>query len=659
MNKKFLLPFALSALTVVLHGCGGESAKINEDPTKGVSGVTTNNSCDVKNADCLQFVLDYPISGLNFDCSSDEFNHFATKLEGNVVTGACKLGDSVSFYIQGEDSAKKITLGTVKLDDISKMKLNTPPRLRVIDIASAMTGNTPSALNVNDNTTRVAMALVKIFQTAGVERDSNVIGDIQPTELTVVKKDQLASISQDVGTAEIVSGAYINILRPWLNVSRVSDAQALAMLQQLLHLANTGVWQADLPIAKLVDSGTTTPIEGSVRPDGFFGCNKSVAADCVKASASLKHSMGNFLLISDRQGYTIGYGQQWRGAATINNNIVVAPYILTTKVKPLKVQVNAQNNWFNSITRTVNATQPLRLSLNNTAAEDLLIKQGKLINGNTIAGTAEVYKQLAKLKATDSIDSSHLGLWQHNISGDDAYQGTIDIVKANPSSYLARDIFKTAANVKAQQSYIFPLYATLNFKFLDTTIPAVDVGIVIDERGDIRTDIKANATATDKTGICGTVQSVNADGTITDSNGETQYRIGTTGATLFSSTDKSISVRMLLSNPKFGHVDGAVFGLNLGANSGAKINVHNLLAGQATGINMTDFTNNSVIWSNTFAAYQLVYNNLYNELTTEEKAKYDAPTDAEKELAKRFSGTVTIKIADQAIAACKAIRVKA
>lgn len=83
---------------------------------------------------------------------------------------------------------KKITLGTVKLDDISKMKLNTPPRLRVIDIASAMTGNTPSALNVNDNTTRVAMALVKIFQTAGVERDSNVIGDIQPTELTVVKK---------------------------------------------------------------------------------------------------------------------------------------------------------------------------------------------------------------------------------------------------------------------------------------------------------------------------------------------------------------------------------------------------------------------------------------------------------------------------------------
>ena len=188
MNKKILLPFALSALTVVLHGCGGESAKINEDPTKGVSGVTTNNSCDVKNADCLQFVLDYPISGLNFDCSSDEFNHFATKLEGNVVTGACKLGDSVSFYIQGEDSAKKITLGTVKLDDISKMKLNTPPRLRVIDIASAMTGNTPSALNVNDNTTRVAMALVKIFQTAGVERDSNVIGDIQPTELTVVKK---------------------------------------------------------------------------------------------------------------------------------------------------------------------------------------------------------------------------------------------------------------------------------------------------------------------------------------------------------------------------------------------------------------------------------------------------------------------------------------
>ena len=140
MNKKILLPFAFSTLAVLMHGCGGESAKINEDPTKGVT-VTKNASCDVTADDCLQFALDYPVAGLNFDCSSDKINHFATKLDSNIVTGACKLGDEVSFYIQGESSTRKISLGTVKLDNISKLKLATPPRIRLVDMATALTNN--------------------------------------------------------------------------------------------------------------------------------------------------------------------------------------------------------------------------------------------------------------------------------------------------------------------------------------------------------------------------------------------------------------------------------------------------------------------------------------------------------------------------------------
>ena len=101
-----------------------------------------------------------------------------------------------------------------------------------------------------------------------------------------------------------------------------------------------------------------------------------------------------------------------------------------------------------------------------------------------------------------------------------------------------------------------------------------------------------------------------------------------------------------------------MFGLNLTTGTGAKINVHNLLSGQATGINLTNFTNSTVSWSNTSAYYTDVYNRLYDDLTTEEKNKYVKPTDAERELGKRYSGTVSIKIADQTIPACKAIRTK-
>ena len=53
------------------------------------------------------------------------------------------------------------------------------------------------------------------------------------------------------------------------------------------------------------------------------------------------------------------------------------------------------------------------------------------------------------------------------------------------------------------------------------------LGIVVDENGDIRTDIKPNATATDMSGQCGVVSNTS----LIDNNGVQQYRIGTTGGT--------------------------------------------------------------------------------------------------------------------------------
>lgn len=655
MNKKTILPLSLSIIAAMMTACGGESAIINEDPNQGVDGVTTNTSCDVSASDCLKFVLDYPVSGINFDCSTDKINHFATKLDGNIVTGACKLGDEASFYIQGS-SARKINLGTIKLDTISKLKTATLPHIRVIDFATALTGKMPNSLDKNDETIRVAVALIRIMHSLGVERNDNVVGDIQPIEFTEEKKDLLVNVTKDIGVNELLSGEYITLLQPWLDVSKVSDDQAYTLLIRLLNLVNTGVWQADLPAYKA--GGESTSVN-NFRPDGFFGCNKELTSKCVDNDTNLLHSMGAFFLLSDRQGYTIGDGQQWKGAATITNGLVVAPITLITKVKPIKLQVDAQKDWLDPINMQVNTNKPLRFKISeNNSAEDLLIYQGKLINRNTIPGTTNFYKQLIKAKDTDTVDTTHLGLWKQSISSTN-YNGTVDIVKINPSSYLAKDIFKTRNNVASNQQYIFPLYATLTFRFSnEANLAPVDLGIVIDEDGDIRTDIKANSTATDMSGICGSVKTVNSDGSITDSNDQKQFRIGTTGATLFSTNDKSISVRAILSNPKFGNINGVMFGLNVTAGTGAKININNLLAGQATGINLTNFSNNTVTWSNTYAYFVDVYNRLYDDLTTEEKNKYVAPTAEERELAKRFSGSVSIKIADQSIPACKAIKVK-
>ena len=668
-NNKIFLPFALTTLVALLQGCGGESTKINEDPNKGVSGVTTSTSCTPTSSDCLPFAMDYPISGLNFDCSSDKANHFATKLDSNAVGGACKLGDTATFYIQGKD-ARKINLGIVKLDDISKINDSRypVPRLRVIDLASALTGKMPTALDPNDETIRVAIALIKIFHSIGLEQEDNALGDIQPTQITNEKKDLLSQLTKDIGVAELSNGSYVDILKPWLSVSNVTDEQAMVLLQRLLNLSNAGVWQTTIPFLK---AGTITP---SVKtPDGFFGCNQSNYNDCVNPDKGndLIHSMGEVFLLTDRQGYTIGTGQQWRGPASFIEGKLYPPLVLITKVKAQKVQINPQNTWLNPINREINSNQPLRFALTTNPSEDLKFKQGKLINDHTIPGTEYIYRVLLNAKDTDPVNTAHLGQWEQTIGGQ-AYNGSLEIYKANPPSYLGKDVFKTSTNVKTNQKYIFPLYATLIFGFSDNSIPdseKIKLGIVIDENGDIRTDIRKNSTSSDMSGECAKIQSINSDGTITDEFGETQYRIGSTGATSFTPTSKSVSVRAILSNPKFGVLNGAMFGLNVGviynetikAIGGAKINIHNLLSdAPQKEITLTDFTETSstVYWSNTYAYYQGVYVNLYDNLKDTDKNNYVKPTDEDRKMAKRWTGPVTIQLADQNLNACKAVKIK-
>ena len=184
MNKKLLWPFALTTLAMMLNGCGGGSSTINEDPTSGSGNSNANGSCAASSNDCLEFSLDYPVAGLNFTCSSAANQSFVTKASGNSVVGTCKIGDTANFFLQGTQTKTKIDLGSINLDNISKIKVIVSPRLKVMDMATALTGVAPVSLSQDDPTIRVAMALVKLFQSVGIERGDNVVGDIQPTLFT-------------------------------------------------------------------------------------------------------------------------------------------------------------------------------------------------------------------------------------------------------------------------------------------------------------------------------------------------------------------------------------------------------------------------------------------------------------------------------------------
>ena len=178
---------------------------------------------------------------------------------------------------------------------------------------------------------------------------------------------------------------------------------------------------------------------------------------------------------------------------------------------------------------------------------------------------------------------------------------------------------------------------------------------MIDENGDIRTNMTS---ATDLSGT--RCDSENFDKTTYRYNNSDvqQYRVGTTGtAYINGNVEKSITLRMILANPIFGKLDGALLGLNETlvisptdgsnlentaiASGGIRLNLQRLINEQNTssGVNITSWngdTTTQATWLNLQAVYQAIYNNV--------EANKDKVTPDQTELAKRVSGTLAVSL---------------
>lgn len=629
MKNKLILPFALTGLVTALSGCGGGSQSINEDPYKGVE--TSTNGCSGTAEKCLDFVLDYPVEGLNFDCSTDTKNHFVTELEGGLASGGCAVGDKVKFYIQGSQTSRMISLGDVDLTKIRPLKIaNQPAQIGLVDLATAMTGKAITSTTMNDDTFKVMVGLVRVFQAVAVEQNANIEGDVQPFELTKDLKDSLSKVESSVDVKNFLDGSYVSILKPWLDVSTISEQSAAQVAEQLIRLSNVNIYTANfLAISALnVDLG------------GFHG-----------TSAAGNESIANLYLLNTRQGYTTGYAVQWMGKPLTTGDQVISSIArlnLLAQVAPQKLSADAQTSLIDPLSKKI--SKPFVLHSATNLADNLEIYQGTLLNGTTVPGTEFMYKQVSgDTKAP--VDTSIYGKWRQSISGE-AFTGSIDIYKTNPATYLDKRVFLTPNTVKTGEQYIFPLYANLIFNFGDTTIPAVKLGIVIDESGDIRTNIGPNNTTTDLSSTqCTTVDSNTYKDTTT---GVQQYRIGTTGAANYDTSDKSLTIRMILSNPIFGNIDGALVGLNESllylpqdssgntatfTSGGVRMNLQNLIVDKSTtrGINVTGWDGQAASqaqWGNMLAISQAIYNS----------ANKTKATQAQLDLAKRANGYLSIEL---------------
>lgn len=639
MKKRLFAPLVLTSLGLALAGCGGESATVNEDPYKGIP--TYANGCDSINTDkCLGFYVDYPIEGLNFDCSTDTRNHYITKLEGGAALGGCLIGDKAKFYIKGSQSERKIVLGDVDLAKIRPLKIRgQPAAIGLIDIATAMTGKPPTSMTMSDETFKVMVGLVRVFQAIGLEQDANQVGDVQPLELTDNIKNNLTTVNADIGVADFINGSYVEKLKPWVNIEAVDEASAVATAQRLVQQSLVNIYSTNFLVLSTVN----------VDIQGFTG----------KSELSTKNeSIANMYVVTDRQGYTTGYTIQWVGvpqkAEGSNFADSLLKFLLFNQVVPQKLNVNGQQGWINPLTRKI--TSPLVFKKDQNSTDKLEIFQGALLNNTTVAGTEYMYKR-ATGATTAPTDPTVYGKWRQTLNADQL-SGGVDIYKTNPANYLDRKVFLTKNTVKTGEKYYFPLYANITFAFDNKEINpnTQTLGIVIDENGDIRTNLGKNSALNSDT-----CADVDPNTYIDKETGVQQYRIGTTGtAYINGNVEKSITLRMILANPVFGSLDGALAGLNETlvvrptsstspeeiakasvSSGGIRLNLQRLINEQNTtsGVNITSWDGDKTItatWMNLHAFYQSVYNNI--------EANKDKATPEQKELAKRLSGTLTVSL---------------
>lgn len=626
MTNKFKLkkafPFAFSALCLALSGCGGgESSTINEDPNGGIK--TSTNGCDWANEKCQGFVVSYPISGLNFDCQLDPNNHFEVLKEGNIFTGGCEVKDKVHFYIQGDNSSRRIDLGVVDLAKLSTLRIQAQPvEISLLDIASGMTGKPAANMNTNDETYRTMVGLVRLFQAIAIDNGvSKSEVDVQPVELRMDQKNGLNVLASNVGAQDFIDGSYLTDLAPWLNISnKISEASAFTVAEQLVNLKNVSIYLANFFALQA----------GNVDLGGFNGTSES---------NSSKKTIANLYLLTDRQGYSTGYTVQWTGIPPESGSGGLASNArvnLITQVAPIKSNIDSGKaetsvkDWINPLSNEIKNPLSFKTGLNTT--DKLNIFQGKLLNQKVIAGNQYYYKQATGVDPAPADTSTVYGRWNQSLNGE-SFKGAIDLTRTNPATYLGNDVFKTENTVRAGEKYIFPLYATLRFSFTNSGDAPVEVGIVIDKNGDIRSNRTATSLASTS---CSTV-----DQNLVDTNSVQQYRIGTTGATNSSATDKSMTIRMILAHKDFGKLDGAIVGFNssfatLPSNnpttsltldvvtSGARINLKRLIDDgiHPDALNISDWKSDTatVKWDNLHAVSQKIFNLANASAVTPEQA---------------------------------------
>lgn len=689
------LPFAVTALSLMLSACGGGSNNIATTPGSSSGG---SNICTAAN--CVELLFDdTPVANLNFECGI----YYGTT--GNTGSIFCPLDSTVKFFVKASNGTRRVNLGSFlvkRVRDINASENGDTPLIRVTakDLAENITG-TPIA-SLDDEAAKTAINLSRFIQSIGLKSEPYIAS--APVNRIAIDKDLvngtpakaatstsaavaaipgLDMLSKDIEPADFKDGSFVTKLKPWLDAHKrtlISEAEAKARLAKNFKAVKSGLYYS-LPEQRLIIGQENT------ENDLDYGIGGKGTIDTAFQVTSAVFAM------STREGQTIGYGMQWaskdykdevgifnlfRTKKFAKMRVLsggVDPY--TSRFNDFKFQVSGANfqGAENTAYRSASDT-PGSNSYETTFSKGNIFGflTGKLQRDLVIPGTAAAYKRYLQ---EDLKDQTVLGTWEQKTApastgdlGNKVYEGRANISKIGGiNTYLDPKVWRVEELVAKGQNYIFPLYATLTFKFSDAYYDACtkkpgttpceksrSLNVVFLEDGDIWTNNYSTPTE-----CVPAVREVPPNSTQ-----QPDIRVGTIRAAYLSSdaTQYYISPSILLSGPSFGSLDGMQIGT--GVTDRIKINVTGVrtaAAGSKGSLNATsaeaivsggavvvkgEDNVNDALWSNLYNSYILTYVAAINADEASKDPQYDKERPLAQDLvlaAQQAAGVLTVDTA--------------
>lgn len=634
-----LSAFPVVALVTALTGCGGAASNNLADPTTAsedkivtcaASGATT----------CVtgQFVVDAPVVGLSYQCG---LVNDVTDSTGTVI---CPDQSVATFSLRSTDRTRSITLGTYLVKskrDTGRNATGSLVSITPLDLVS-------TAADASSLTDAIATPVVNIAQLLETLRsNTSPYTEDSPTSRLIVDdatKQKLNLLAANVTAIDLSSDAFVTKVQPILtslNITLLPQSEAIKRYMKALQAIQAGFYYSTpLFIAGIPDITATT------------AANLATIATSATTDDQALLGLSNVI---DRSGNLIGQGAEWNGnispvdsssgtASKTAYNLLTGPNGYT------RLLPTSSASFINPVSGLVKDNyiwQPKAFTLDSsnfwtetgatpTQLGQALFKKGRLLGGTYIIGTQPLWQNVTNNPATTLAPDNELAVWtQSNSATSNPYAGKLVLQKTRSvDTFLDPTVFKTAANVGMGNQAVFPLYAVLNFTYIDTnkvTQPLGQQGIAILANGNIETDMNQNCHASPTT----------------------EYPIGLVGAAFQGTTnisDRFISPIIMLSGQQFQKLDGVQIG-SLGFSRSAKINVVGATRGS---INMTDNTavtstdsqgNTTLVSTGEQSTAPASFTNFY-DLWSNLKNTYAAgkQTDADKAVAARSTGTVSIAL---------------